>query len=176
MAVVLTERGQRMLSALPAYYWNDPSVLTLIDAIAREYDRIEAFLEALRTAMTATTVTDDDGLMSLWEAMLGLPVAPAGVIEDDRRSKILATLRSRKNGSGQSWVESVNTAIGTGWTHDENTPGNYQITITIPYSAGSYAAGRVEALIAATTPAHLEVVMAYVGGFRVGISRVGDAL
>lgn len=176
MSLVLTERGQRMMDALPQYYCADPAVLEVINAVAREYDRVEELLTALREGSLPTLADDAYRLLALWETIYGLPVEPEGVGLATRRANLLATIRSRRSSTGSDWVTAVNTAIGTSWTHDENTPGGYQLSIGIPFSAGSYDAGRVEELLAQITPAHLEIVMRYNEGFIVGVARVGDAI
>lgn len=173
MPATLSARGQRMLADLPPYYQEDPFVWAVVDTAARELQRIEDALNTIRAGFFPQTADDSMRLLSLWEATLGLPVAPSGITLDDRRAKVLAVLRSRGSGSGADWVAAIQAAVGSSnWTHQENYPGDYQLLITVPFPSNSYNAGVVAALARDITPAHIEVTVAADGGFIVDTSLV----
>ena len=151
-ATALADLTQESLAvSLPAYYRRDANILATLDAICRELERIEAFLGALIDAPFPAKLTSDDyGLLSIWEGMLGLTVAPP-VTVGSRVAKVLATIRGRKSGAGTDWQAAVSTALGglANWTHRENYPGDYQLTITLPASAQTKTSG-VQVLPVAT--------------------------
>lgn len=153
----------------------------VINAQANELQRIEDAAVAVTTAMFPTRSTDvpllngswTAPILSMWETLLNLPVNPSGVSLADRRSKVQAHIQKRNSGAGSDWVAVLTEGLGpVAWTHQEG-PGPYQVTILIPYVAGSYSAGQVAALARAITPAHLDLSVGYAEGFLVGISLVG---
>lgn len=171
-----------MLDDMPPYYRDDPMTQAVIVAYANEYDRIEAAVRQVQAAGFPTQSADvtlvvgaaTARLLSMWETLLNLPVAPAGVPLADRQAKVVAHIRKRKSGRGADWAATITEALGgsTSWTYTEG-PGAYQVTVNLPYVAGSYTAGQVQALVSAISPAHLDMIVRYGQGFLVGINFVG---
>lgn len=172
-------KAQELLDLLPPYESDDPFVQGVIVAYANELQRIEDSLTMIRDA--SFPISTDDivlptgervALASLWERTLGLPVNPAGVSITERRAKIVAHIRKRQSAKGSDWVANLSEALGpTPWSYQEG-PGDYQVTIHIPYASGSYSAAQVIALARQMTPAHIDVIAAYNEGFLIGISLI----
>jgi hypothetical protein len=178
----LSDAAAELVAYLPASYGTDrddvdPIVARWLEAFAFEVERLRVLFEALRSTTIPSVASDTVGSLRRWESAIGLPVAPAGVAESQRRAALLGALLGRRVALGIDWTTAMTTAIGSGdWTPIENTPAAYQLTIQIPYTAGSYNAAQVEALARRRTPANLQIVMSYAGGFIIGASRVGDAI
>lgn len=173
----LTPRAEEMLDTLSAYEQDDPAVIALMRAGADELDSVVETAETVRLHAWPHLADDSYGLLSVHESMLRVPVAPDSPLAQ-RQAAVKAAVQSRKLGGRANWVARMNTVMrGQAWTYAENTPGPGQLTITIAFALGSYSAGQAEALARRITPAHIQIVMAYSGGFPVGIGRVGqDAL
>lgn len=164
-----------MLEALPSYYHEDPAVIGLVGAYSRELARIDAFLAQLRAAVIASTATAAINGLSLQEVALGLRVN-APVTEAERQASVQAAAGARHASAGLDWEEAVTRVVGnSNWEYTESAS-TYTVTVLVPFEAGSANAGRVQVAIRKVTPAHLDVVIGFLGGFRVGVSRVGDPL
>lgn len=174
MPRTISETGQALLDDLPPYLSDDGTVQGVIDALAREQQRITDAADAVRRTAFPSQADDSYNMLSLWETLLGLPVKPPGVPDDQRRSKVLATLQGRDVGTGVGWTRAVEQAVGTNWQQAENTPGSYQLTVTLPYAAGSYEGRQAANIIRAITPAHIDLLISYGTGFLIGISLVGQ--
>jgi uncharacterized protein YmfQ (DUF2313 family) len=173
MTRTLSERGQAILDTIPFYYAEDPAALSVIGACANEIDRIQAMLDALQDGAFPQVADDTYGLLSLWEFLVSLPIAPPASLAA-RQGRVRAS-RRLKVATGTDWAAALTTAIGTAsWSHLE-TPG-IRVTITIPLEAGSYEGATVVQIARKLTPAHLEVAFTYSQGFLLGISKLGDAL
>lgn len=171
----LTATAERLLDDLPPYLRSDPHAQGYTLAFANEADRAWAMLNSLATKFLPHSADDEFRTLGMWERLLGLPVEPVGISEDDRSTKVVAFFRSRKAASGAKWLELLTTALGSGdWTHQEG-PGDYEVTITIPFASGGYSAVAVESLLRKITPAHLVVNAQYAEGFIIGDSP-GDPL
>lgn len=168
---VMSEKGAELLADLPSYYANDRNATAIVDCVARELVRVEAFLEALRDQAVPGKADDTYGILSLWESMLGLPVAPEGVSLTQRQAIASAAYRKRSTVSGADWVATVDTLLNTAWSYEENTPDPYTITVTLPEDSG-YRGGQVQSLLRAITPAHLSIIVQTGTGFRVDIDQV----
>lgn len=170
--MALTERAARMLRSLPDYYWEDPLVARMLQAVANEIDRLEQRALAVRAGLMPAASTDLLGLLSLWEQEFGLPVAPAAS-EDQRRAKIVAALRKLDVASGVSTMAALRAAAG-GLAIEvlENVPGPLQDTLVIPFDESSYSAGQVQELAERIWPAHRKVYMRYGEGFKLDRSRL----
>lgn len=175
MPKVLSPKGQALLADLPPYLADDPFVQEIVDTGARELQRVEDAAAAVQLTMFPANADDTYGFLSLWETVFGLPVNPTGVSLTERRNKVLAALQKRNVGSGSQWVATLAQAFGaTPWSYAENTPGSYQVTISLPYAAGSYTAEQVVTLARSITPAHLDVLASYGTGFLIGINLIGS--
>src|SRR4051812_31318975 len=106
-----------MLDRLPAYYRGDSFIEGLQDAVGRELQRIWDRVAVIQSGVFPQTSDDTYGLLSLWEMLLGLPVAAAGVSLTVRRNLVVATLNGRNESSGAGWISAMNQAMGgTPWT------------------------------------------------------------
>jgi uncharacterized protein YmfQ (DUF2313 family) len=172
-AADVSPMGERLLGFLPPYFHTDPAVVALVDALARELERLEAAAARLRDAGFFPHRLTADGYLRLWESIYGLPVAPEGASEASRRNTLLAVIRGRKAASGAGWVEAVETLLGgqVAWEYQEHVPDPNRLTITMPYTPAGYSAGQVEALARAITPAHVDIIVAYEEGFLIDISE-----
>jgi hypothetical protein len=172
----LSAKGQELLAMMPPYFSDAPYVQTIIDAHARELQRIEDAAAAVLRTMFPATADDTYGFLSLWESILGLPVAPGGTTLAARRAKVLAGLQKQNAGAGSGWIALMNEALGgSPWAYVEANPVTdpYEVHIFIPFAGGSYSAEQVATLARQITPAHLDVIVAYDEGFLVGISQIG---
>jgi hypothetical protein len=90
---------------------------------------------------------------------------------------VLAAIgRGRKEGIGEGWADLITLLLDSGgWVEVENTPGQYEITITVPFESTSFRAGGLESLLSQITPAHIRVHIIYTDSFLVG-DLVGDQL
>jgi Uncharacterised protein conserved in bacteria (DUF2313) len=171
----LSDMGDKILSHLPPYFWEDAMVLQTIDAVGRELARLESRMLDVRHRLYPQNSDDRYGILGMWEDLLGLPVNPSEVAVEDRRAAVLAHVRTRRQPSGAEWVATMSTLLGGGWTHQEG-PGDYTVTILIPYDPASYTTGRTRDLARRITPAHLVIEVGFLGGFLVELSDVGDVL
>lgn len=159
---------------MPPYYDGERYMEAVINVLAREIERIDEAAATIRREMFPQNATDKYKLLSLWEALMGMPVAPTGISEDVRRQFVLARFRGRNSGAGTDWIAAMRQALGdTVWTYQEG-PGSYQVTIYLAYSADSYNSVQVQNFARAITPAHIEIAVQYNQGFLVGISLVGE--
>lgn len=176
----LSAKATELLEEMPPYLADSPWVQDMTDAVGREFERLEEFINYLRDHLRPTTASDEYRLLGLWEAAMGLPVEPEGVPLATRVNRVAAGARRRLAGSGEGWVLALSLAVAnSSWKHLENTPGDYQLSIEVPFASTNIAAGTLEQLLRQLTPANLEVggdLITYGDSFRVGISEVGDTL
>lgn len=173
----LSEAGERAMALMPYYYAEDPAVHAIVDALARELARVEAFLITVKTQWFPQNAADDYGQLALREDQLGIPIEPQGASVEQRRAIVRAYERARLSGSGEDWIVLLDIALeASAWEHEENDPEGYDLRLTIPYFPGGYTGTQVEALADAITPAHLNIAFQFESGFIVGVSRVGDLL
>lgn len=133
--MTLSAKAETIFADLPDYYSTDPNIIAYVDTAARELQRIEDLLEVLREQVFPQNADDDYGLLGLWEQTLGLPVEPADATLVQRRNRVISAVLKRRSGAGSDWVASVTQALGTsGWTYLENDPGDYQLSVVLPYS------------------------------------------
>lgn len=152
----------------------DPFVARWLEALAFELERIASMLDALRSTTVPGVADDTVGSLARWEATMGLPVSPPASSPTQRRAWLLAALRGRRVAAGSDWTASMSTTIGGAWTAHEHTPGPNQLTIDIPFAAGTPQAGQTADHARRTTPANQQLIFNYAGRFAVGISAVGD--
>jgi hypothetical protein len=161
-----------MLGYMPPFYAGDAEVRAALDGLALEIDRAWAFLEGVRAQLFPQSSDDGHGMLGLFEALVGLPVAPPGVSLADRRSKVMAYMQARNVSSGLEWSALLTAAIGTtSWSYQEG-PGAAQVLLQIPHT-GAYSTAAVEGLARRVTPAHLTVTATTTAGFVIG-SSVSD--
>lgn len=165
--------AEAVLDDLPPYLGDELLTRRIYEAGANELDRARTTLLGIRGGLQPLTATDTYNGLSMLEAQMGLPVAPAGETEDARREKLLAYLQARRAGTGAAWVRLLSLALGsTPWSYREG-PADFTVVIRFPYAAGTFTAGRVLALARAITPAHIDIIASYSEGFLIGISLIG---
>jgi uncharacterized protein YmfQ (DUF2313 family) len=169
--VTATARSERIFSFLPDYFREDPNAQAVVEGVSAELDRLESFLTAVQAGFFPDNADDTYSMLSLWESIVGLPVAPAGVGLAQRANRVTA-YRRRKLASGADWEAAITEALGsTSWTYDEVSGG---ITINIPADVGGWSSGTILTLVRRITPAHLEINAAYGTGFILGESKLGE--
>lgn len=161
-------RLERMLEAIPPFYRRDPTVRGILNAEAKEIDRLEAAIdEVQRIPFPLETST----FLSLWEQFFGLPIEPEGVSLAKRQSLIaLEFRRIAMMTFGSTWVERMDEVIGGKWSHEEDEG---ILNIVVPFGENS---GRVRFLATyarTITPANLEIHIFFEEGFILGISQLG---
>ena len=173
--IAVDERTEQMLDDLMPEFTDSDDVRQVVRAAGTELARLEGMARGASESVLPTKATDQYKTLSMWEQLLGLPVAPASSSESQRRDLVTASLRKLHTSSGADWVAAITEAIGTDtWTHTE-VAASYQVTILIPYGAGYVPSGIVE-LARRVTPAHLTIATGFTTGFLVGISNIGDVI
>lgn len=177
--VELSDAAAELWEYLPATYGTDrddvdPIVARWLEALAVELGRIGVMLEALRSTTIPSRADNTVGSLRRWETVLQIPVAP-GASDAQRRAQVIASLLGRQVAYGRDWTTAMTVAVGsTDWQAFEHTPGANQLTIQIPYTAGSSQAVRIAELARRHTPANQQIIFDFAGGFVVGFSEVGD--
>ena len=163
----LSPTAVRMMETLPSYYWGEPLVERIMQAWANEVDRADAQLDAIMNGLVPTLATDELGLRAIWEAQLGLPVAPTDASGTQRTAKIAALLHAIGSaGSAADYIELITTAINSGgWQLLRDSPGDFQDTLVIPFDPGSYNAGQIVQIARRLHPAHRQLFVTYEAGF-----------
>ena len=175
MSHTLSAKSLELMEMLPPYYWEEHVTMGVQTAFGEEIVRLDDMSAHLVEGIFPSTADDTYGMLSIWEAQVGLPIVPPDLTEDQRRERVVGRLRARKMNSGTAWEEAVTAAIGSdGWTYAENSPGGYQLTIYAPFGAGTEALNSVENQVRPFTPAHIEITVASIEGFVVDVSLVDE--
>lgn len=176
MARVLTAKGELWRSWLPVVLRDSPDHLAVIHALAVEMELLESRIEEVRRQFFPQHA---DVLLKVWEFMLRITIEPEGLTIAERREIVLATLRKmRSTPEGRDWVDNVTALVGAGWTYEEHNPADAgsppvnTVQITLPYPPDSSAYARAEALVRDITPAHLDLVVTFTGGFLLDQSQL----
>jgi hypothetical protein len=83
----------------------------------------------------------------------------------------------RRDGRKATWVDRINEVIGVGnWSYQVNTPGDWQLTITLRVDPASGLAEQTRLLAEAFTPAVIEVLVGFEAGFILGVGSLGEDL
>ena len=181
-------KGTELLSDLPEYEQDDPTIRAVVNAVANELQRIEDYLLGLNAALQVTQATGV--LLSYWESFLALPVDPRdtegnSIGDATRINTCLAAIRRRQAGAGSGWVALLDSvANGQPWQHWENSDTGgifaaYQLKLRADLATTDYRVGIFTDMVKHTTPAHLEISVIEIAGddtFRVGISALGDTI
>jgi hypothetical protein len=172
----LTPLGVTFRSWLPVILRDSPDHLAVLHCCARELERLEAKIEQVRAQFFPQTA---DILLKVYEAELKTTIEPAGATLDERRQTVLAMLRKMKaTPSGLDWQENVTRLIGAGWSyseHDVDEPGSppaYTIRVELPFPPSSSRYAQVERLLRDITPAHLDLLVVFTGGFILDQSQL----
>jgi uncharacterized protein YmfQ (DUF2313 family) len=170
---MLTDRATKMLATLPSYLADEPLIIRIVQAQANEVDRLDALIDKLKTELQPGAATDDLGLLGMWEAMLGLPVQPAGGTLAQRQAKVIGALHALSAGDAADVLAALSAAVGgEAFTVLRDTPGMLQDTLAIPYLQGSYNANVIEQIARQQWPAHRQLFVRYADGFLLELSRL----
>lgn len=172
----LTDLSRTYISWLPTALQRSPEHRATCHARAKEIERLEGRIHEVRAQFFPTTATT---LLGLWERLLKLTIEPAGKTLAERRTLVLVTLRAvASSPEGRRWVANVTSLAGAGWTYQEHIPGDgttppeNTVRIVLPYPPGSLLYQQLERLIREITPAHLDLIVTFSGGFVLDQSQL----
>lgn len=176
MARVLTPRTEEMLDMIPPQFRGSPNIQGAFLAMANELDRIDKGIADLINNFFPQLATS---YISIWEAQLGIGIAPSGLTIPQRQVRVLAAILSARNdASGGSWVENITALIGPGWTFKRWTPPSgttppvNHIEIKFPFSGTSGQYEDLLHLMEKETPANTELIINTGSGFIVQSSQI----
>lgn len=134
----LSQTTERLLAMLPPFEQQSVDIQAALDACAMELDRLDTRLIEVRDAFFPQRAEE---YLLLWEAFLGLPVAPPDKTLEQRQVTVLSFMQAWATAAtGIGWQEALNNLIGTGWSYREHDPGDPSspdqgvIEISLPYS------------------------------------------
>jgi hypothetical protein len=169
--------AQAKLEELPPVLHNDPDIRAVVYCYAREGARQEATVDDLIAQFFPQHATELG--LAWWEALLRTTRSPAGEDVAQRRATVMSLLQKMSaSPSGTDWVANVTMLAGAGWTYAEHVPGDassppeYTVLITLPFPPASSLYALTEALLREVTPAHLDIILAYSGGFVLDQSQL----
>lgn len=163
-------RALRMLRELPPWCQDDPDIRACIYCYAKEYDRVESTMDNL-LAQFFPTLADELGL-PWWERLVRITGDPITQTVQQRRDAVVAYLQKMSSSpSGEDWAANVTRLIGPGWSYAEG-PEDYTLHVTLPFPPTSSSYQMVERLLHDITPAHLDLVLGYSGGFILDASQL----
>lgn len=162
-------RANRMLSYLPPYFRDDPTIRSCICAWAKELDRIEAKAVATRTGAFPSVA--DLRTLAYYEGLFRLTNTSLTVAQ--RQADVIAHMRKRKVAERYDWQQALLQFIGsTGWSYAESSP--YTVLLSTPVDPTGLRTPVITTFARAITPAHLQLVVnGAFGNFKVGISQIG---
>jgi len=172
----LTPTAARIFDSLPAYFLGEPTLTRIVQVLANEFDRVQAFLVAVQNGLVPLLADDEFHMLGIWEAVLGLPVEPTVNISI-RQQTIRAALLRRFVMRAVDWEADMSAILGTdAWSHQEGVPAPGIMTLTLPYEPSTYVGGLVLLFWRQITPANYQLNLVYQGHWIVGISKVGDVI
>jgi hypothetical protein len=170
--MALTDTAQRMLETLPTYYWENPIIQRILQARANEIDRMDATVDLLKQGLVPTTADDELGLLSIWEIILDLPVAPPDATVAQRQAAVKAGFKRLSANTAADVLSLLQTQGGTGFAIARDTPALLEDTITIHYAEDTFQAAMILSLAQRAWPAHRLLVVAYDAGFAFDLSEL----
>lgn len=172
----LTDRGRMWRDRLPTKLQRSPDHVAVIHSVTKEIERAEEAIEQVRRQLFPHSA---DLLLGVYEWMLGITVEPEGVSVEDRQQLVLAQLRKlRSSPEGRDWVANVTALVGPGWSYEEHiagdpgSPPENTILIHLPFPPASTYYAAAERLIRVITPAHLDLTVTFVDGFKLDESQL----
>jgi hypothetical protein len=183
--MALSPTAARIFDSLPPYYGGDPTLARIVQGIANEIDRCEAYLISVQNGLVPTLADDSLGMLSIWEGILGLPIAPPSESLAVRQQAVQAAMVGRRCRTTAEWVNAMNTLLGsTTWSYQVGVPSTGEITITTTFPSTSYFQGVIAVIARRLIPANYLIAGASggsgggsgTGHFIVGISAVGDVI
>ena len=165
----LADLARELLDDQPSWFREAPDNQAVLTCYANESDRIRGLAEQVRDNLIPAR-TDSMGL-PWWEQLARFTQEPVGLSEDERRERILTVVLMTTLGvAGHRWEEAVTLLIGAGWTYEEDSP--YEIQITAPWGPGSPNFDLVETWVRYFTPAHLDLTINAGTGFALDSSQL----
>ena len=172
--MALASLTEEIIADLPPYYRADQTALRLLDALAREVDRLQQIAVSIRDQFFLTRADDTYGLLAVHETVGGVSINPARALQA-RREAALGAVRRRFSPHGTDWRDAVTYALGTpSWSVIPNYPGDYELTIVVPFAQGTDEFDAVEPLLRPFTPAVYDLTITDDAGFVAGVSNVGE--
>lgn len=163
-------RALRMLRELPPWCQDDPDIRAAVYCYAKEAERAEAEMDHL-AAQFFPTLADELGL-PWWERLVRITGDPGTQTVAQRRDAVVAYLQKMSSSpSGLDWASNVTRLIGPGWSYTEG-PEDYTLHVTLPFPPTSSNYQAVERLLHDITPAHLDLVLGFSGGFILDASQL----
>lgn len=165
---LITPRGQVMLEMIPPWFREDPDVLGVLHAAAREFTTMDGSIEDLRHGLTPNMAVL---LLNAWETLVDLPVDPARPVAE-RQAALLTAIRSViPDPSGLRWQEDMDLILPAGWSYEEHIPGDAlsppadTIRIRVNDSPSTPSAAVLLRILRETIPAQLAIQVAVDVGF-----------
>jgi Uncharacterised protein conserved in bacteria (DUF2313) len=118
---VLVPLAEEWLAMLPPILQSDPWIQAIFNALAQEMLRLVERAEQVGLGLIPALANEQT--LGIWEATLGLQVAPEGVNVEERRALIQGRLL-RGDGSGAQWEAQVLAAAGA-LRYREHDPGGF---------------------------------------------------
>lgn len=169
--MALSPTAARMQDTLPLYYHENPIVERVLQARANEIDRMDARIDELKLGLIPGAGDDSLRLLSLWEAILALPVNPAGASVPQRQAAVRAGLLRMNAITAADVLVLLEAQLAGGFSITRDAPALLEDTITIHYAEGSYTAATVIRIVQRVWPAHRLLHVRYDTGFLWGIAR-----
>lgn len=161
-------RAVRMIEAFAPDFQDDPTIRAYVCTLAREFDRVEAFAQALRIGTFPAEATE--ATLVYYERLFGL--SNTGLTTAERRQDVVAHMRKHSVASRYDWQTALGSLIGLGWSYEESLP--YTLLLTVPVDISGARVPVITDFARAITPAHLLLVVnGDYGSFQVGISHLG---
>lgn len=172
----LTPLGEEMLDALPPVLRDSADYQAVIHAIAKETERAAEAMELVRRQFNPATA---DVLLGVWERVTRQTVEPAGSSIAERQAAVTARLRKMLSvGEGSVWEAQVTALIGSGWSYEENIPGDGStpaagvLRIKLPFPSEGSRYAEAHDAIREVTQAHLELELEEATAFRLDESEL----
>lgn len=172
----ITPLGWTFISWMPLALQRSPDHRAVAHCQAKELERLAGAIDEVRDQFFPQRA---ERLLGLWERILKLTVEPAGLTLEERRLLVIVGLRKQlTSAEGRWWVQHVGALAGPGWSYAEHVPGDPtsppegMIRVEIPYPPESLLYQQLERLIREITPAHLDLIVTFTGGFVLDRSQL----
>lgn len=170
----LTDLGQEHLEMLPRHLQQSTDIRAVIDALARESERLLDQVDDCSRQMFVQTATWG---LRYWEQRYQLPTWDFDDVtapdDEDRRIAVLAKMRSNKAISGAEYRAVLDAYVTSYRIQMDHATGT--LNFTIAYNDDNGSADLLERIIRSITPAHLNINFQY-EAFIVGVSAAGDTV
>lgn len=165
----MTPLGRRILNELPGWTQFEPLYRGIAHVWAKESERMLAKAEEVRDS--AIPGRRGTLVLSVWEAMVKLPVEAPGLTVEQRWEAVIGRLRRMiEDPSGVAWVQRVSEQIGLGWTYLEEA--DNKLRVTVPWAPGSDQFLLAERVLLEEIPAAWELILGSAEGFILDRSKL----